>query len=104
MKAGLLILGVLMLTTVFVYAERGGGYDLTWHVVAGGGSVSSGGGYVLTTNSGQSDAGLLNGGGYTLNGGFWRSNAISKSYRIYLPLSIHWIIQVNPSSDRSQVP
>jgi hypothetical protein len=65
-------------------AQSGGGYDLSWSTVDGGGyTFSQGGGYTLGGTAGQPDAGVLSGGGYTLIGGFWGGTV---QYRIYLPL------------------
>ena len=64
-------------------AQTGGGYDLTWSTVDGGGAVVTGaragqpdaglhvggGGYTLSGTAGQPDAGLHVGGGFTL--AFW---------------------------------
>jgi hypothetical protein len=67
-------------------AQTGGGYDLTWSTIDGGGyTFSSGGGYTLAGTSGQPDAGLLTGGGYTLAGGFWAGGAAA-TYQVHLPL------------------
>ena len=52
-------------------AQTGGGYDLTWSTLDGGGGKSSGGSYELTGTIGQSDAGELSGGSYELYGGYW---------------------------------
>jgi len=52
-------------------AQSGGGYDLTWSTVDGGGGRSEGGGYSLSGTIGQPDAGVATGGPYTLRGGFW---------------------------------
>jgi hypothetical protein len=69
-------------------AQSGGGYDLSWSTVdGGGGTQSSGGGYSLGGTAGQPDAGLLTGGDYTLAGGFWPGGALAvPAYRVYLPL------------------
>ena len=87
-KVGLLLALVLLLAgAALVQAQVGGGYDLTWSTVdGGGGTFSSGGGYTLGGTAGQPDAGVLTGGGYTLGGGFWRGGAAAIPYRIYLPL------------------
>jgi len=66
-------------------AQTGGGYDLTWSTVDGGGGSSSGGGYTLDGTIGQADAGTLSGGGYTLGGGFWAGVAAA-IYNLFLPL------------------
>jgi hypothetical protein len=65
-------------------AQSGGGYDLGWSTIDGGGGESTGGGFALSGSTGQPDAGVLWGGGYTLNGGFWPGAAAS--YRVFLPL------------------
>jgi len=66
-------------------AQSGGGYDLTWSTVDGGGYTwSEGGGYSLGGTVGQPDAGVLSGGDYTLAGGFWGGAAAR--YGVYLPL------------------
>ncbi len=53
-------------------AQSGGGYDLTWNSIDGGGQMfSAGGAYSLGGTIGQFDAGTMSGGSYTLNGGFW---------------------------------
>ncbi len=53
-------------------AQSGGGYDLTWNTIDGGGAMfSTGGAYSLGGTIGQADAGTMSGGAYALNGGFW---------------------------------
>ena len=78
----------LLLATSTVLAQSGGGYDLSWSTVDGGGwTFSSGGAYSVGGTAGQPDAGLLSGGSYTLGGGFWGGGALSNPrYVIYLPL------------------
>ena len=65
-------------------AQTGGGYDLTWNTIDGGGGISSGGAYTLSGTIGQPDAGQLSGGVYTLNGGFW--GGVLDLSRIFLPV------------------
>jgi hypothetical protein len=81
---GLLAAGLLLVP--MVAAQTGGGYDLTWSSIDGGGGVSTGGGYSLTGAIGQPDAGVMSGGGYTLTGGFWVGTA--PIYRTFLPLVV----------------
>jgi hypothetical protein len=73
-----------------VLAQSGGGYDLSWNTVdGGGGPFSTGGVYSLGGTAGQPDAGLLSGEGYTLAGGFWPGGAVAAlEYRIHLPLVV----------------
>jgi hypothetical protein len=81
---GLVALLVLLALSWPVVAQIGGGYDLTWSSIDGGGTMfSTGGGYSLGGTIGQPDAGLLSGGGYTLGGGFWGGVGF---YRIFLPI------------------
>jgi hypothetical protein len=81
----LLTLTALLLLASVALAQSGGGYDLTWSTVDGGGATwSEGGGYSLGATIGQPDAGVLSGGGYTLAGGFWGGAVVR--YGVYLPL------------------
>ena len=79
---------LLLLAASTVLAQSGGGYDLSWSTVDGGGETfSSGGVYTLGGTAGQPDAGLLTGGSYTLGGGFWGGGALAlPRYTVYLPL------------------
>jgi hypothetical protein len=84
-----LVLLVLLVTAILregvAVAQTGGGYDLTWSTIDGGGGSSAGGGYQLTGTLGQPDAGAtLSGGGYSLSGGFW--SGVSIESKVYLPL------------------
>src|SRR5688500_19838578 len=61
----------LTLSIGLVYAQVGGGYDLSWSTVDGGGETfSTGGTYELGGTIGQPDAGTLSGGVFELDGGF----------------------------------
>jgi hypothetical protein len=65
-------LAVLACSAALVYAQVGGGFDLSWSTVDGGGETfSTGGSYELGGTIGQPDAGTLTGGTFTLDGGFW---------------------------------
>ncbi len=80
-----LIVALALLFVVPLLAQTGGGYDLTWSTIDGGGyTFSTGGDYTLGGTVGQPDTGALTGGDYTLTGGFWGGGAAE--YRIYLPL------------------
>jgi hypothetical protein len=85
-----LALGLAALATAATaVAQTGGGYDLTWHTIDGGGGDSFGGGYRLTGTIGQAEAGELFGGGYRLQGGFWDGGTtFTAEYSLYLPLVI----------------
>lgn len=85
---GLLFSILLLLASVSgISAQSGGGYDLTWNTLDGGGYTwSEGGWYTLGGTIGQADAGALSGGTYTLSGGFW--GGLAPQHRLYLPLVI----------------
>jgi hypothetical protein len=71
--AGVLI-GLLWVGMVSPAAgQSGGGYDLTWSVIGGGGDkcYDNGGVYSLRGTIGQPAVGVLIGGSYSLTGGFW---------------------------------
>ena len=60
-----LLVVLLSLLSSVTLAQSGGGYDLTWSTIDGGGATwSEGGGYALGGTIGQPDAGVLSGGGY----------------------------------------
>ena len=66
-------------------AQTGGGYDLTWNTVDGGGvTFATGGMYSLGGTIGQPDAGAASGGAYTLSGGFWYDGQL----RAFVPVAL----------------
>jgi uncharacterized membrane protein len=81
---------LLVLFTVAL-AQIGGGYDLSWSAVAGGGGASSGGAYTLGGTAGQAAAGMVAGGAYTLVGGFTGGDVPAPPawQGVYLPLVAH---------------
>ncbi|GIV08242.1 MAG: hypothetical protein KatS3mg019_0333 [Fimbriimonadales bacterium] len=62
-------------------AQSGGGYDLSWWTIDGGGiTFATGGSFDLGGTIGQPDATSLNaltGGAFTLTGGFWFVSCIA---------------------------
>ncbi len=53
-------------------AQSGGGYNLSFNAVAGGGATfATGGTFSVGSTVGQSGAGTSSGGSFSLNGGFW---------------------------------
>ena len=84
-----LILALLFLSGIPL-AQSGGGYELAWSTVDGGGvTFSLGGPFGVGGTAGQPDAGLMSGGPYTLGGGFWGGGpvtAVEYEYDTYLPL------------------
>ena len=82
----LLVVGVLLTAAHTATAQSGGGYDLTWNTIDGGGGTSTGGAYSLTGTIGQADAGAQSGGSYTVGGGFWAAFT-EALYQLFLPLT-----------------
>jgi hypothetical protein len=80
----LALLVAVILGASAALAQTGGGYDLTWNTIDGGGGSSAGNGYQLAGTFGQPDSGAtLSGGVYSLSGGFW--GGVSTGGKIYLP-------------------
>lgn len=66
------MMAVFLSTTTVLHAQTGGGIDLSWHILSGGGaSSSSGGGVSLGGSLGQFGPGQSSGGAVALVGGFW---------------------------------
>ncbi len=88
MKRLLNLLFVVLLLLAVVpssSAQSGSGYNLSWNVIASGGTTfSSGDNYTLGATLGQAAPGSLSGGNYALSGGFW--NGVITNYDVYLPI------------------
>jgi len=81
-----LTVALLLLFTLPVLAQSGGGYDLSWSTTDGGGGASSGGIFSLAGTAGQADVGVMSGGAFTLAGGFWGGGAVTiPELHLYLP-------------------
>ena len=82
----ILVVVLLLLVTLPVLAQSGGGYDLSWSTTDSGGGSSSGGVFSLSGTAGQPDAGMMSGGSFTLSGGFWGGGAVTiTELHLYLP-------------------
>lgn len=84
--AGSLVL-VCLLATGTVAASLAG-FDLSWHVVAGGGGQSTSASYILGGSIGQPAAGVLSSAGYRLGAGFWygTEGAAAHFFKQYVPV------------------
>jgi hypothetical protein len=69
-KCFILIFSTSVIVPV-TFAQNGGGFDLSWSTIDGGGGASRGGAFSLNGTIGQADAGTLSGGTFTVAGGFW---------------------------------
>ncbi len=88
MKRFLSLVPVILLLLMIVPsggAQSGNGYDLSWNVIASGGTTfSSGYHYALGATLGQATAGPLSDGSNMLGGGFW--SGVIANHAIYLPI------------------
>ena len=89
LAAALVLLGAAVLfgTPAPTQAQSGGGYDLTWNVIGGGGAAAStGGGYTLSSTIGQpvASSAPATGGAYSLASGFWAG--VTNWVSTYLPV------------------
>ena len=85
----LAVIVLLLIASGVAVGQSGGGYDLSWNTVDGGGAThNSGGDYTLAGTVGQPDAGQLAAGDYTLGSGFWGGGALPEvdEHDVYLPL------------------
>jgi hypothetical protein len=84
-SALLALASILAVTLPGALAQTGGGYDLTWNTMDGGGVIeSTGGSFSLSGTIAQPEVGaILDGGAYSLIGGFWTG---VPPYYTYLPL------------------
>ena len=86
LQAVVIILALFALASAAL-AQVSANYDLSWHVIAGGGGRMEGGNHSLLGTIGQSMAGTMSSSGHTLDSGFWgRSATVGQEYEIYLPL------------------
>lgn len=64
-------------------AQVSANYDLSWHVIGGGGTRSSSSNYVVMSTIGQPVAGVIGSASSELCAGFW---CMGPQWRIYMPL------------------
>jgi hypothetical protein len=85
----ILILVASLLLATPVLAQISANYDLSWHVVAGGGGKMQGSGYNLQGTLGQPLTGPSSGSSHSLNSGYWSgllNNLPPPGHPIYLPI------------------
>jgi hypothetical protein len=86
LRAVVTILALFALASVAL-AQASANYDLSWHVIAGGGRRMEGGSHVVLGTAGQPMAGTMSGSGHTLDSGFWGRRATTgQEHDIYLPV------------------
>lgn len=86
-KSGvLLVLAILLTLAVPVLAQVSSNYDLSWHVIGGGGGKMASAGHTLQGTTGQALVGRMSSAGHDLCSGFWCAG--EAEYRVYLPLAL----------------
>ena len=65
-------------------AQTSADYDLSWHVIAGGGGTSASPGYRVEGTTGQSAAGPSGSADFRLSSGFWFAQPAQE--RVHLPI------------------
>jgi hypothetical protein len=84
-----LVVAACLGVVVPVLAQVSAEYDLSWHVIAGGGGRMGGGQHTLQGTAGQAVTGPAAGGSHTLCSGFWCSPPVGDlGNRVYLPLVV----------------
>ena len=88
MKRKVILALVLIITlgAVPVLAQISAAYDLSWHVIGGGGGRMESTGHTLQGTVGQAVTGSMGSSGYTSCSGFWCG--AESEYRVYLPLAL----------------
>jgi uncharacterized membrane protein len=82
----IIFLGTLVLTGS-VLAQVSTNFDLSWHLLSGGGGSRGSANYQISDSLGQWAGGLVSGSSYRIESGFWYGTVISEKGReIYLPL------------------
>ncbi len=81
----LAIVAVVLLAGIAL-AQVGGGFDLSWHVVASGGGsgTMAGSGFTLDGTLSQTAIGPASGGSFTVQQGFWYG--LGGPHTVYLPI------------------
>ena len=81
-----LALCLLLAAGVPALAQVSAHYDLSWHVIGGGGGESASAAHLLRGTVGQPLTGVSLSSGHMLRSGFWHGGAAVEPYRVYLPL------------------
>ncbi len=81
-----LALCLLLAAAIPALAQVSAHYDLSWHVIGGGGGESTSAAHLLRGTVGQALTGTSLSSSHMLCSGFWCSGAAVVSYHIYLPL------------------
>jgi hypothetical protein len=81
---GLAALLAALLLTAIAAAQTSVSFDLSWHVLTGGGAQTAGTTYAANCTVGQGAIGWTDSGSYGAGVGYWYG--ATGGYRIFLPL------------------
>lgn len=90
----LILIGLALLVLLFAVAvvaalalpAAPAAYDLSWQVLASGGTTMSSGNYTMLSTAGQPVAGPASSSGYSLLSGYWQSfQAVVQEFFLYFP-------------------
>jgi hypothetical protein len=86
-RAGAVILTATVFLTLaaIVIARVSSSYDLSWHVISGGGARMESTGHTVHGTLGQPATGHAASSGYTLCSGFWCDEG-AQVFRVYVPV------------------
>ena len=80
-----ILAGIILLAMASIaLAQVSSNYDLSWHVISGGGGQMESTGHTLQGTLGQPATGSMTSSGHTLCSGFWCAE--SGGFEVYLPL------------------
>ena len=72
-----------------VLAQVSAAFDISWHVIAGGGGTMESAQYAADGTVGQAATGLMSSGNSTVCSGFWSSECSGQAggeFEVYLPV------------------
>jgi hypothetical protein len=88
MSTGAIVLLAALLVVSIASAQNSASFDLSWHVLAGGGGRVASTSYAMNGTVGQAMVGLSESTSYRLSSGYWQKG---QDYAILLPLILKGI-------------
>lgn len=76
---------VVLVVVSIVGAQTSTSFDLSWYVMAGGGSRGDSAAYVMNGTLGQGIVGISDGTGFQMQSGYWYGVSRPRHF-VYLPL------------------
>jgi hypothetical protein len=82
---GMVGLLVALLLASVAFAQTSTNFDLSWHVLAGGGGRADSTHYAMNGTAGQAVVGFSDNASYGMQSGYWSGTSLP-GYGVYLPL------------------